>query len=293
MILPVVVFLAALHQTHALNVIAAGMGRTGTDSMRQALNALGMGPTHHMEEVMFHPDGKAHEAGWAEAALWRAARKQHTRAWWDQLLAGYNSTADAPSCFFFEELMAVYPEAKVVLTVRDGRSWHKSASSTICMTPCLPNQPWQMRVLCYVGTRLGKVIPGKIGEVTAAGVFADHAEWCDPDQPERAAATLKAWNDRVRDRVPREKLLEFDVKKHGFAELAGFLGVPPPVDDDGKVLAFPHANSREKWFYMLLGMRVAGTFVAALPFIVAAVVWRCCCVKRRGRKEEGGGQHEE
>ena len=125
------ILLSLLADTSALKVIAAGQGRTGTDSMRHALNTLGMGPTHHMEEVIFHPKGNEHAKGWFEAST-----KPHGRAFWDDLLAGYHSTADAPSAMFFDELMDVYPDAKIVLTVRDGHSWHRSASSTICMTPC-------------------------------------------------------------------------------------------------------------------------------------------------------------
>jgi hypothetical protein len=105
----------------ALEVIGAGFGRTGTESMKQALEILGLGPCHHMKEVMSNP---------AQLALWRAAARGELPDW-DEAFAGYCSAVDWPSAYFWREVSAHYPEAKVLLTVRSAESWYESMDRTI------------------------------------------------------------------------------------------------------------------------------------------------------------------
>ena len=104
-----------------LKVIGAGFGRTGTDSMREALNILGLGPCHHMLEVNASEDQKQ---------MWRAVT-QGAPPDWERLFAGYASAVDWPSAYYWRELMAFYPQAKVVLTYRTADSWWKSFEQTI------------------------------------------------------------------------------------------------------------------------------------------------------------------
>lgn len=104
-----------------LEVIGAGFGRTGTDSMREALNMLGFGPCHHMFEVTDNPLMKAR---------WRAFMKSGQPDW-PSLFEGYRSCVDWPAAHYWRELMQVYPDAKVILTWRDAESWWKSYEATI------------------------------------------------------------------------------------------------------------------------------------------------------------------
>jgi hypothetical protein len=104
-----------------LRVIGAGFGRTGTDSMREALNLLGLGPCHHMFEVTENPIMKAR---------WRAFMDSGVPDW-DALFEGYNACVDWPSAHYWRELMAVYPQAKVILTWRSPESWWTSFEATI------------------------------------------------------------------------------------------------------------------------------------------------------------------
>ena len=104
-----------------LKVIGAGFGRTGTDSMREALNILGLGPCHHMLEVNASEDQKQ---------MWRAVT-QGAPPDWERMFAGYASAVDWPSAYYWRELMAFYPQAKVVLTYRTADSWWKSFEQTI------------------------------------------------------------------------------------------------------------------------------------------------------------------
>lgn len=104
-----------------LEVIGAGFGRTGTMSLKVALEELGFEPCYHMSEVFTHPE---------HVELWRAAA-QGEPVEWEQIFGGYRATVDWPACTFYGELMENYPDAKVILTVRDPQRWYESAYNTI------------------------------------------------------------------------------------------------------------------------------------------------------------------
>jgi hypothetical protein len=104
-----------------LKVIGTGFGRTGTDSMREALNELGFGPCHHMLEVNASDEQKR---------LWRALARGEN-AGWDVLFAGYQSCVDWPSAHYWPNLIQAFPDAKVILTYRSPESWWDSFEKTI------------------------------------------------------------------------------------------------------------------------------------------------------------------
>src|SRR3712207_3865573 len=104
-----------------MKVIGAGFGRTGTASLKAALETLGFGPCYHMTEVFANPD---------HAGFWRVAW-QGEPVHWDAILGGYEAAVDWPACTFYAELMERYPDAKVLLSVRDPERWYESTRSTI------------------------------------------------------------------------------------------------------------------------------------------------------------------
>jgi Sulfotransferase domain len=126
----------------ALEVIGAGFGRTGTASMKLALEELGLGPCHHMLEVLKSPE---------QTALWRAALKGNLPNW-DEAFAGYHSSVDFPSSLFWRELTAYYPEAKVLLTVRSPESWYASMERTLI--PIIRNSTDQDSIGVQLSKRL-------------------------------------------------------------------------------------------------------------------------------------------
>ena len=105
----------------ALKAIGAGFGRTGTDSMREALTMLGLGPCHHMFEINKNEDLRRR---WRALALGAAPD-------WELLFDGYQSCVDWPSAFYWRQLIEIYPEARVILTYRSPESWWKSFEATI------------------------------------------------------------------------------------------------------------------------------------------------------------------
>src|SRR3954452_7833833 len=100
----------------ALKVIGAGFGRTGTLSLKIALEQLGFGPCYHMLEVIANPPFAEY---WAQAAEGRMPD-------WDEVFRGYVSAVDWPSADYWSALAAHYPQGKVILTVRDPESWFRS-----------------------------------------------------------------------------------------------------------------------------------------------------------------------
>ena len=196
----------------ALQVIGAGFGRTGTMSLKLALDQLGFGPCYHMVEVFKNPAAPDY---WAAAA---AGAKMD----WDQVFDGYRATVDWPSTDYWQALLAHAPAAKVILTVRDPQAWFRSTQATI------------------FGPANDKMIydPSSKGQMIRA-IFDRHFGG-KRDNQAACIAGYMAHNAAVRQGVPAAQLLEYDVAQ-GWAPLCAFLGVPMP--DSG----FPRVNSTEEF----------------------------------------------
>jgi hypothetical protein len=105
----------------ALKVVGAGFGRTGTLSLKSALERLGFGPCYHMMEVFSRPE---------HIAMWHRLAFEHAMDW-DEVFRGFQATVDWPAARWWREIAAHYPDAKVLLSVRDPEAWYKSMSDTI------------------------------------------------------------------------------------------------------------------------------------------------------------------
>lgn len=104
-----------------MKVIGAGLPRTGTLSQKVALEMLGFGPCYHMVNVWEDLEG--------ETTRWRQVLEGRLSA--DAILDGKQSTVDWPASYHYRHLMEIYPEAKVLLSVRDGDAWVRSMRQTI------------------------------------------------------------------------------------------------------------------------------------------------------------------
>ena len=114
----------------ALKVIGAGFGRTGTLSLKHALEKLGFEKAHHMMEVGKSPKQINY---WSEIAKGMPVD-------WTEVFEGYQSTTDFPACVYYKQLADLYPDAKVLLSVRDEDSWYRSVEQTILpMSESVPN----------------------------------------------------------------------------------------------------------------------------------------------------------
>ena len=105
----------------ALSVLGAGFGRTGTESLKKALEILGFGPCYHMFEVLPHQE---------RVDQWVSLAQGKTPDW-DEIFDGYHSSVDWPAAHFWRDIAEHYPDAKIILSVRDSERWFESMSNTI------------------------------------------------------------------------------------------------------------------------------------------------------------------
>jgi hypothetical protein len=193
-----------------MRVIGAGFGRTGTMSLKVALEELGCGPCYHMMEVFEKP---RHIELWQGAAEGRPVD-------WGELFTGYNSAVDWPACSFYQQLMDAYPEAKVLLTVRDPEKWYQSVRNTIYPTTMEESDVPELRAHRQMTRTL-------IWQGTFEGRFEDK---------QHAIAVFERHNQEVKRYVPAERLLVYEVQD-GWEPLCRFLDVPVP-----EAKPFPRLN---------------------------------------------------
>ncbi|KAJ7062576.1 P-loop containing nucleoside triphosphate hydrolase protein [Mycena amicta] len=252
-------------RTVPMQVLVLGFPRTGTASMHSALQILGYHDVHHMFNVLSNP---------LDADLWHEALEArfegkgtpYGRAEWDQVLGHCAAVTDAPGVAFSEDLIAAYPEAKVILTLRDPEKWWGSFSSTILKA--IYSRPIGVAALLDPAG-FGRLLPmirlvlkslfGPIEKLTKEGAkarFVEHYE-------------------RIRAIVPRERLLEYEMG-NGWAPICEFLGKEVPEEK------FPRTNDEAKFREKVYGA-VNGvirrfvwraTMLAMVTGVAAAVYWR-------------------
>ena len=198
-----------------MHVIGAGVGRTGTYSLKLAINQLGLGPCHHMEEVLLNQS--------VQVPLWTAAMSGQPD--WETIYSGYQSAVDWPTAGFFRELSAAYPSAKFILTVRSPESWAESFSETIYkLVAERDHAPDELKSWLDMAT----------GVITRSGFQGGLDK-------ERLVNAFTTHNEAVRAAVVPRQLLIYEVKD-GWTPLCEFLGVPIP---DGP---FPRTNDRSEFW---------------------------------------------
>ena len=241
-----------------MRVIGAGFGRTGTTSLKAALQELGFGPSYSLSKVFAHPE----HVGFWETAAGPAGEEVN----WEEFLAGYEVAVDWPACSFYEELMEAFPEAPVILTVRDPAPWYESTRSTIYELRRLTTGPLPVRAAFALA---GLFVPGVTGTVR----LADRLVWEDTfdgrfEDRAHAMEVFERHNEAVRLRVPPERLLVLDVRA-GWAPLCDFFGVEAP---DGP---FPRLNEAPEMRRRLIGLVALSAAPPALAVLtgVAATVF--------------------
>lgn len=208
-----------------LRIVGAGVGRTGTMSLKLALERLLGGPCYHMVEAFDRPD---HIEAWH-----RAARGEMPD--WAVMLSDYRAVVDWPACSFWPELSEAFPDALVLLSVRHPEDWWRSADRTIFAAsrrprPDDPTYAAQRDMaLAVIGSRFTP-------------------RWSERDD---AVAAYQASNARVRETVPPERLVEWR-PGDGWGPLCEALGVPSPDEP------FPHANTTAE-FRQMVGLDEPGT----------------------------------
>ena len=221
-----------------LEVIGAGFGRTGTLSLKHALEILGFGKCYHFREML---------------------KARHARRWlritdgepadWESLFQGYRATTDWPAAAFYRDLAVAYPDAKLILTVRDADEWYDSLRATV--------------------GRLRNVMPAYWPGLGTVAAVADRVIWDGEfrgraDDREYAISCYREHNDDVQRIMPAERLLVFDVRD-GWKPLCRFLNVPVPQN-----IPFPRVNDRLVMRRYIRALMIARYAVPAM-FVILAI----------------------
>jgi hypothetical protein len=199
----------------AVQIIGAGLGRTGTHSLKQALEQLLDAPCYHMLEVFGRPD---------DIPVWQRAVDGDPPDW-REFLGDFGAAVDWPVAAFWSEISAAFPDAIVLLSTRDAAGWWTSASRTIFdvtqrATP--PDEPVIVAQMAMATTMFERrFTPG----------------WRDQAA---ATAAYEAHNGTVRATVPAERLVEWH-PGDGWAPICTALGVPVPSEP------FPHVNTTSEF----------------------------------------------
>ena len=203
-----------------ISLIGAGYGRTGTLSLKSALETLGYSKCHHMIEVIRNP---------GEPEKWLQAIDAKTVNW-ASLLKGYEATVDWPACHFYRELADYYPKAKVLLSIRDPLDWFESMSATTLgvirkrMQASNAGQPKNLGTELVVNAAFD-------GEI---------------DDAEHAIRMFNQHTKEVVDTIDPDRLLIYNVRE-GWEPLCQFLDKPVPD------AAFPRVNSRDEFEEIFFG----------------------------------------
>lgn len=245
-----------------MEVLVLGLCRTGTMSIKGALEQLGYQGIYHASAVFSTP---------GHADLWTAALKakyegngtEFTRADFDRLLRNYSAVTDIPAACFAQELITMYPEAKIILSTRSVDSWYTSMMNTIWASQIDPLRPVQRLFDNPHFDSLSRMFEN----IFENYFYGNFEKW--------GKRVFKEHNERVRLLAPKERFLEFQVNE-GWEPLCKFLGKDIPETE------FPRVNDTKSWRKTFktgeAWQRVTMVGIAAgvlLPTIIAArFVWK-------------------
>jgi len=215
-----------------IELIGAGLPRTGTLTQKEALEMLGLGPCYHWVDVLADLD--------AQVPQWEGALDGRVSP--ATILTRHRSTVDWPGGYFYRELLDAHPDAKVLLSVRDPERWESSFRETIVD-------------MCH-GEELIRLLSSARAHVDPRWRrylrFVDRMFWSEigtfphGHTPDALIEAFVAHNDEVKRTVPADRLLVWDVAE-GWEPLCDFLGVPVPADP------LPHANDRATFLDRVIG----------------------------------------
>ncbi len=207
----------------SIELIGAGLPRTGTLTQKLAFEALGLAPCYHWVNVLADLP--------TQVPLWN--RALDGEAPWEEVFAGQRSSADWPGGYFYRELMEAYPDAKVLLSVREGESWERSFRETIV------EMSYGQSVMALVSRARAQIDPtwDSYQALVTRMFWGPQGTFADGHEPQQLIEQMHAHNEQVKRTVPAERLLVWKVTD-GWEPLCEFLGVAVPD------VPLPHVNDR-------------------------------------------------
>jgi Sulfotransferase domain len=218
-------------EVSVVKLIGAGLPRTGTLTQKLALEQLGVGPCYHWVNVIADLD---------EVGVWDRAMDGEQP--WDQIFAGYESTVDWPGGYFYSELAEAYPDAKVLLSVRDPEKWERSFRDTIwTMSYGDSLMPLMAHARAQVDPRFHRYL-----ELVDRMFWGPQGSFSEGQEPAQMIEQMLRHTDEVKRAIPAERLLVWEVGE-GWEPLCEFLEVAVPDEP------LPHANDRDTFLGRVIG----------------------------------------
>ena len=191
----------------ALKVIGSGLGRTGTLSLKTALEHLGFNPCHHMKEVGIDPK----QIDW----FLRASKGEKVN--WKLVFDKFEAAVDWPAAAYYKELSEEFPDAKIVMGIRDPEAWYQSVSETIYTVA--PNVPGWLKFFVPPAKKWVQMVEQTIWANELEGRFEDKT------------FAIEFFNRRiaeVKQNIPADRLLVHQ-PQDGWEPLCKFLDLPVPA----------------------------------------------------------------
>tara|TARA_Y100001960_G_scaffold319286_1_gene390391 strand:- start:365 stop:1087 length:723 start_codon:yes stop_codon:yes gene_type:complete len=232
-----------------MDVICSGWGRTGTRSLKRALEILLKKPSYHMQNILLNRK---------DAKLWHDLifNNVSDNYDWDRIYKGYGACLDFPSCNYYKELMSFYPNAKIILTIRDDQSWIKSwnvlenkilKSFTFKFLSKIPNTSFKLQKDIHNKMIINEAFKGHLDDKNRMIEF-------------------NKWNHSVKEYVQDENILVYQVKE-GWEPLCNFLGLPIPDEP------FPYLNKTKNMGHMsrFINFMFIFIIIVSIAMIIASV----------------------
>jgi hypothetical protein len=217
-----------------VRVIATGLPRTGTSSLKAALQEIGYGPCQHMENLFNTP---------RLVGLWIELFETGTTDF-NALLEGFQSTSDFPGCLHYQKLMEVHPDAKIILNQRDPEQWYESIVKTIyAVVPRTEEEKANLNEKAKQSPKFAGMAKGLkfVDDYLLSGFLGGNI--LDKDD---AIKRYLAHEAEVKAFVPADRLLELPLGA-GWKPLCEFLDVPVPTSE------YPFKNKRNDFLKQLGG----------------------------------------
>ena len=224
-----------------LKIIGAGLARTGTMSLKNALEILGIGQCFHVIELLKEPS----------RLNYLDAKNPAGSDNWNAFFNGFNAAVDYPACYYYDTLLQQNPDAKVILTVRDAKAWYASVRDTVYR-----GKPKGVKDVARLMKNL--VFSADMRKVAPVFMYNDKIIWQGQFQSnfDDQAFAIKIYQqhiEEVKRTVPSDQLLIYEVKD-GWEPLCLFLDRPIPS------VPFPHSNAKTEFNRKMDRLLIDGVF---------------------------------
>ena len=207
----------------SIKVLGAGFGRTGTTSLRSALEELGFGPCYHVYQLFKDP---------SEIEFWENLY-QGKEVDFDSFFTNYQAVFGFPGYYFYRQLMENFPKSVVILSYTDPDKWYEDAANTIFSAEHFKREKEDAKIVRQNNPFIADCLD-RIYDLEQSAILNGYFQGRFKDK-KYTIIRFKQRIEEVKKVVPPERLLVYEIEQ-GWKPLCEFLDVPVPDK------LFPHLN---------------------------------------------------